>query len=320
MRAPKFWNARELSGRALATALSPFGVLYGLSVRIKQRGARPFRPKARVICVGNLTAGGSGKTPLAIALGQILAGHGRRVVFLTRGYGGRNAGPLKIEVDTHTAGEVGDEPLLLASVATTVVARDRAKGAALADELNAEIIVMDDGFQNFSIEKDLSLVVVDAETGFGNGRLIPAGPLRENPSTGLARADAVVFMNGEADIPEFDGETLRARIELAGCPSLQGKKLFAFAGIGRPEKFFGSLREMGASVVGRHSFPDHHNFSADDIERLKTRADALNAFLVTTEKDFVRLDAEAREGVFPVPVRAVLDDAVAWSRLLGRLV
>jgi tetraacyldisaccharide 4'-kinase len=319
MRAPKFWNAQRLSGRALSAALSPFGALYGLSVRIKERGARPFRPKARVICVGNLTVGGSGKTPVAIALGHVLAGHGRRVVFLTRGYGGRTAGPLQINPETHTAEEVGDEPLLLASIAPTVVARDRAKGAALADELRAEIIVMDDGFQNFSIEKDLSLVIVDAETGFGNRRLIPAGPLRETPEAGLARAHAVVLMNGDTEIPEFAGERLRARIELADSPRLAGKKVMAFAGIGRPEKFFATLREMGAIVVDTRSFPDHHNFSHADIEKLKTRADALNAFLVTTEKDFVRLDADAREGVLAVPVRAVLHDAVAWSKLLGRL-
>ena len=319
MRAPEFWHKRHWPARALSLALVPFGALYGLSVRLKEKGARPFRPRARVICVGNLTVGGSGKTPIAIALGRMLAGQGRRVVFLSRGYGGRNAGPLQIDPATHSAFEVGDEPLLLAAVAPTIVARDRAKGAALADQIGAEIIVMDDGFQNFSIAKDLSLVVVDGETGFGNGRLTPAGPLRESPKAGLARAHAVVLMNGEVSLPEFAGKILRARTEFADPPRLTGRKVFAFCGIGRPEKFFGTLKALGATLADTQSFPDHHNFSPTDIEKLKTRADALDAFLVTTEKDFVRLNADAREGVLAVPIRAVLDDAVAWSSLLGRL-
>ena len=320
MRAPEFWSKRHWSARILSAALTPLGALYGLSVRIKENSARPYRPRARVICVGNLTAGGSGKTPVAIALGRMLTGQGRRVVFLSSGYGGRNAGPLQINPDTHSAAEVGDEPLLLASVAPTIVARDRSRGAVLADKLGADIIVMDDGFQNFSIAKDLSLIVIDGEAGFGNGRLIPAGPLRESPKAGLARAHAVVLMNaGETKLPEFAGETLRARIELAGCPRLEGRKVLAFCGIGRPEKFFLTLKEMGVTLADTKSFPDHHNFSADDIGELKTRADALGAHLVTTEKDFVRLDADAREGVLPVPIRAVLDHAVAWSALLGRI-
>jgi tetraacyldisaccharide 4'-kinase len=178
---------------------------------------------------------------------------------------------------------------------------------------------MDDGFQNFSVAKDLSLLVIDAG-GFGNGRLIPAGPLRERPKHGFARADAAVLVgNGEHDLPPFAGQTLRARVELVGCLKLEGRKVFAFCGIGKPEKFFRMLTEMGARLVGSRSFPDHHNFSRDDMEWLKTRADALGAHLVTTEKDFVRLDEDAREGVLPVPIRIVFDDGLACSALLQRL-
>ena len=318
MRAPEFWTTDKGFGRALALALAPLGALYGLSVRLKHGGARSFRPRARVVCVGNLTAGGTGKTPVAIALALALKEQGRRVAFLTRGYGGSLSGPVQVERGKHSAREVGDEALLLAAVAPTIVARDRALGAALADEL-ADVIIMDDGFQNFSVAKDLSLLVIDAG-GFGNGRLIPAGPLRERPEHGFARAHAAVLIDdAEHDLTFFKGETLRARTELAGRLKLEGRKVFAFCGIGNPEKFFRMLTEMGAQLVGTRSFPDHHNFSRADIERLKTRADALGAHLLTTEKDFVRLDEDAREGVLPVPIRIVFDNLPACSALLQRL-
>ncbi len=319
MRAPEFWTKETGLGQALGMALSPLGALYGLSVRIKQLSARPFRPRARVICVGNLTVGGTGKTPVAIALARMIADQGRRVAFLTRGFGGQLGGPVKVEQGKHSAREVGDEPLLLAAVAPTIVARDRAKGAALADTL-ADVIVMDDGFQNFSVAKDLSLVVVDAGQGFGNNRLIPAGPLRERPEHGLARADAAILIGeGNCAFPAFTGPTLRARFAPADDLKLSGRKVFAFSGIARPEKFFRTLNEMGATLVETRSFPDHYIFSAADMECLKTRADALDAHLVTTEKDFVRLDAETRQGVLAVPIRAVFENVAACSALLGRL-
>ncbi len=318
MRAPEFWTKEYGLGKALGLILSPLGALYGLSVRLRRNGARPFRPRARVICVGNLTAGGTGKTPVAIALAVALKEKGRRVAFLTRGYGGSISGPMRVEAGKHYASDVGDEALLLATVAPTIVARDRAAGAAMADEL-ADVIVMDDGFQNFSVAKDLSLLVIDAG-GFGNRRLIPAGPLRERPEHGFARAHAAVLIdNAQHDLTPFRGERLHARTEIAGPLNLEGRKVFAFCGIGKPDKFFRTLTEMGAMLVGAKAFPDHHNFSRTDIERLKTRADALGALPVTTEKDFLRLDEEAREGVLPVPIRIVFEDAAACSALLLKL-
>lgn len=319
MRAPEFWSKNDFGARALGTVLSPLGALYGLSVRLKEKTSRAFRPRARVICVGNLTVGGTGKTPVAMALGRMLVGQGKRVVFLTRGYGGRASGPVQVDHKSHSAKDVGDEPLLLASVATTVVARDRAKGARLADALGAEIIVMDDGFQNFSIAKDLSLIVVDTNVGFGNRCLVPAGPLREWPTSGLSRAHGVVLIGGgEHDLASFEGAILRAHIKTHEFPMLEGRKVLAFSGIGQPEKFYRTLAELGATVVGKRDFPDHHHFSPADIEELKTRADALGAHLVTTEKDFVRLDTAAHEGVLAVPIRAVFDDAAAFAALLKR--
>lgn len=296
--------------------LAPLGALYGASVAWKAGHARPYRAKPRVVCVGNLTAGGSGKTPVALALGARLIAKGARVVFLTRGYGGSQAGPLEVSA-IHEAAQVGDEALLLARSAPTIAARNRAAGAKLAEQIGAEFIVMDDGHQNFTLAKDLSLVVVDGETGFGNGRVIPAGPLREPVRQGLARADAVVIMgDGRPDLADYRGPCLRARLTIRGG-DFKGRAVFAFAGIGRPEKFVASLKETGAIVTGTQFFPDHHVFSAKDISALKARAG--EAALVTTEKDFVRLAERDRAGITVLSVQARFDDETALDALLARL-
>ena len=312
MRAPDFWQRRGLASALLA----PLGHLYGASVAWKARHAKPYRAKARVICVGNLTAGGSGKTPVALAIAERLKAKGRRVFFLTRGYGGSEAGPLRVQAG-HTVAQIGDEALLLTRCAPTIVAVDRAAGGALADAEGAEIIVMDDGHQNFSLAKDLSLVVVDGETGFGNGLMIPAGPLREPVPQGLARADAVIIMNdGHPGLGGYAGPCLRAQLT-SQDRELSGQRVFAFAGIGRPEKFIASLKKAGAIVRGAQFFPDHHVFRADEITGLQTRADG--ALLVTTEKDFVRLDAQQRAGVAVLPVHVQFGDDAALDALLARL-
>lgn len=312
MRAPEFWNRR---GPA-AALLAPLGALYGLSVAWKAHRARPYRASARVICVGNLTAGGSGKTPVALTIGAQLKAKGRKVFFLTRGYGGSEEGP--IEVAAHGSAErVGDEALLLAQTAPTILAHDRAKGAALADCRGAEVIVMDDGHQNFSLAKDLSLVVVDGRTGFGNGRMIPAGPLRESVRQGLKRADAVIVMgHGNPDLKGYQGAVLNAQLVPDG-DGLRGKRVFGFAGIGRPEKFVATLKEAGALVMGTQFFDDHHPFQAGEIVALKARADG--AQLITTEKDFVRLKEENRAGIAVMKVRAQFDDPRTLDALLGQI-
>jgi tetraacyldisaccharide 4'-kinase len=272
----------------------------------------PIGAKARVICVGNLTAGGSGKTPVAIALAKLLRVRGKNVFFLTRGYGGSEHGPVLIE-DTHRAAQVGDEALLLARAASTILARDRAQGAALADRLGADVIVMDDGHQNFSLAKTLSLVVVDGESGFGNGLMIPAGPLREPVAQGLARADAVIVVGqGHPDLQGYAGPVLQARL-VPQDDALRGKRLFAFAGIGRPEKFQASLKDAGIDIAGWRSFADHHPYSDAELAALKTHAP-----LVTTTKDFVRLTPEQRAGIAVLEIEARFADE---SRpLLDRLV
>jgi tetraacyldisaccharide 4'-kinase len=312
MRAPDFWQKRGLWPALLA----PLGALYGLSVALKARRARPYDCGLPVICVGNLTAGGSGKTPIAIALAEMLRAKGQRPYFLTRGYGGSERGPA-LASRGHSATVMGDEALLLARTAPTIVARNRAAGARLAKEKGATVLVMDDGHQNFSLRKDLSLVVVDGETGFGNGLPIPAGPLREPVAQGLARADAVVIVgDGSPDLQGFTGPVLRAHLK-AEDGAFAGKTVFAFAGIGRPEKFVASLQDSGALVTGSCFFADHHAYGADEITQL--RAVAGESILVTTEKDFVRLSVAQREGIRVLKIAAVFDDAAAMERLLDSL-
>ncbi|MFO1247367.1 MAG: tetraacyldisaccharide 4'-kinase [Alphaproteobacteria bacterium] len=308
MRAPEFWQQRGLA----AALLAPLGWLYGASVAIKSRG-KSFDPGLPVICVGNLTAGGSGKTPIAIAIAELLRAKGHKPYFLTRGYGGSERGPA-MATRGHTAAVMGDEALLLARTAPTIVARDRAAGAQLAKDKGASILIMDDGHQNFALRKTLSLVVVDGEVGFGNGYQIPAGPLREPVAQGLARADAVILVgDGAPDLGEYNGDVLRAHLKADGA-ALAGKAVFAFAGIGRPEKFAASLESSGAMVLGSCFFADHHPYTEDEITEL--RAVAGDAQLVTTEKDFVRLTTAQREGIRILKVAAVFDDAVAIERLL----
>ena len=304
----------------ISAALSPLGALYALSVRAKMAGAKPYRAKARVLCVGNLTAGGSGKTPIAIALGLMLAARGKRIAFLSHGYGGRLHGPLQVDSARHSAADVGDEALLLAAKAPTIVARNRADGARLADSLRLDIIVMDDGFQNFQLAKDVSLIVIDAELGFGNRRLIPAGPLRERPEDGLKRADALVLMgDGEPKLPPFAGSVFRARTLPLAPDALAGRAVFAFAGIGRPEKFFQTLRGMGARVLGMRALPDHHRYTSIELAALRALAESFAALLVTTEKDFVRIAELDRRAILPVPVHAVFEQDPDLSALLDTL-
>ena len=255
-----------------------------------------------------------------MTLARMLAGRGHKVVFLSRGYGGRLSGPMAVDPAKHSAADVGDEPLLLAAVAPTIVARDRARGAELADALGASVIVMDDGFQNFQLAKDVSILVVDAETGFGNRRLIPAGPLREPVEDGLRRADAVVLMgDGALRIPPFRGPVFRAGLRPSAPDRFEGRSVFAMAGIGRPDKFFHTLEAMGARIVGTKAFPDHHRYTLLELEAVKRIAANSGALLVTTEKDLVRIDANRRDGILSVPVHAVFADDPNLGIMLDRL-
>ena len=319
MRAPEFWTHDDGASRWVARLLSPLGWLYGETVASKARGATPYRPGAAVICVGNLTVGGTGKTPVAIEIARLLIARGRKPFFLSRGYGGRLHGPLLVAEDSRAA-DVGDEPLLLAHTAPVIVARDRREGARLAVEHGADTIVMDDGHQNFALAKDLSLVVVDGETGFGNGRVLPAGPLREPVAQGLARADAVIVTGeGRPPLGAFAGPVLHTHLIHSGGPDIAHRRVVAFAGIGRPEKFFHAVAARGAEIVATKHYADHHAYTPAEIARLRSEVRSAGALLVTTEKDFVRLTPLEREGIEALPVRASFDEPAALDRLLDSL-
>ena len=313
MRAPDFWKHRG----PVAQLLAPLGHLYGMSIAWKAAHASPYRAAMPVLCVGNLTAGGSGKTPVAIAIARLLQARGKKPVFLTRGYGGKAQGPLLVKPH-HDARLMGDEALLLARAAPTIVSRDRALGGALAGDEKADVIVMDDGHQNFALAKNLSLVVVDGGGSFGNGMALPAGPLREPVAQGLKRADAVVIMGaGNPGLAGFTGPVLRAWLEPLPH-DCAGRKVLAFAGIGRPQKFFETLKAAGAFVEETASFPDHHIFSPDALAGLRARAKARGAQLVTTEKDLVRIDQAQRTGIAALAVQARFEDLAALEKLLDR--
>ncbi len=319
MRAPEFWTENGLAARLLA----PLGAAYHLAGVLRRGLVSPQSVDVPVICIGNLVAGGAGKTPVALALIDMLRESGLKPAALTRGYGGSETGPLRVQPGSHDAAMVGDEALLLAAAAPTWLARDRVAGARKAVAEGADVIVMDDGFQNPGLKKDLSLLVVDGTYGFGNGRVIPAGPLRETTASGLARADAVVLVGGKdgatADGPLFAGKpVLRARL-LPRDDSLAGQRVFAFAGIGRPGKFFQSLRDLGAEVVGSEAFADHQPYDSAALERLRHAAKTADAKLVTTAKDAVRLGPEAPRDVTVLHVTLTWDDENAVTALLAGL-
>jgi tetraacyldisaccharide 4'-kinase len=318
MHAPDFWYRNDIYAKLSKMALMPFGWLYSAVVASKAKRPGPHAP-VPVVCVGNLTVGGTGKTPVAIAVANRLAMKGKRPFFLSRGYGGKLAGPILVTAE-HRAADVGDEPLLLAEAGPTIVSRNRARGAALAVALGADVIVMDDGHQNFTIAKDVSLVVVDAAQMFGNGGVLPAGPLREFVRQGLSRADGVIVVGeDEVDLRGYGGPVLHARIVPAEMPQLKGAYVVAFAGIGRPKKFFASLKDSGAYVVSAKRFGDHHVYSSSEIARLRATAKERGALLVTTAKDYVRMTAIEREGVTVLPIEVKFDDPAALERLLDPL-
>lgn len=309
MRPPEFWH-RPCPSPA-AVLLAPLGNLYALAGWLRRVTARPAMAPVPVICVGNLSLGGTGKTPVALALGGKVAARGREPHFLSRGYGGRLKGPVRVDPERHDPLDVGDEALLLAAAAPTWVSADRPAGARAAAAAGAQAIIMDDGFQNPTLRKDLSVLVIDGGVGLGNGLVFPAGPLREPAADGLARADAVLVMGedvtGVADrigtVPVLRG-LMSPRADPADWA---GRKVVAFAGIGRPDKFFDALRGLGAELIETRAFPDHHPYRPVEIEGILRSAATHDAMPVTTAKDAVRLPEPVRDRVL------VLTGAVEWE-------
>lgn len=318
MRPPDFWRA-DVGGRdaapMLRALLAPVAWAYAWAAANRIRATRPRHAPTPVVCVGNFTLGGAGKTPIARAVRARL-GEGAHT--LSRGYGGRIVGPLRVTPDMD-AREVGDEPLLHAADGPAWIARDRVAGALAAASAGARAIVMDDGFQNPALAKDLSLIAVDAQYGIGNGKVFPAGPLRETLAHGLARADAIVLLGaGEARpswLDDFAKPVLHAAIEPVGhAPS---GKLVAFAGLARPEKFFDTLTALGADLDEGVPYPDHHLYSEDDLDFLTELASERGAKLITTEKDAVRLAPAWRARVAVLPIAARFRDERALDALLA---
>ena len=318
MRAPDFWRRDGL----LPLLLSPASAIWRRRAAARIANTTPEKVAAPVICIGNAVAGGAGKTPVAIAVCESLIRHGGTPHFLSRGYGGSLSGPVRVDPAQHDAGETGDEPLLLARHAPTWVAHDRVAGAKAACAAGARIIVMDDGYQNPSLFKNISVLVVDGGYGFGNGRVLPAGPLRESLDDAVDRADAVAIIG--ADLcgiePLLGGRKpiLSARF----APSIEdddlsGRRVVAFAGIGRPAKFFETLAGMGCELVATRAFADHHPYTTDDVMRLIDTAAAAGAVPVTTEKDATRLPGEARAMIRTLRVTLEWRDGDALDKVVA---
>ncbi|MDX3972118.1 MAG: tetraacyldisaccharide 4'-kinase [Bradyrhizobium sp.] len=324
MREPAFWYRPH---SPLSHVLCPLGALYGAVTawRMQRDGVDAGIP---VICVGNYHVGGAGKTPTVLALTGLLRELGETPVVLSRGYGGRLKGPVMVDRARHTASDIGDEPLMMARDVPVAVARDRLDGVALAKSQGATVILMDDGFQSPGLLKDASLIVIDSERGLGNGKVFPAGPLRAPLQAQLARTDALVLIGDgraandvAAELAKRDKPELRARMKpvAASLAQLSGKRVFAFAGIGDPERFFRTLHASGIEVARTRAFADHHVFSQDEIAALAAEAQREQLTLVTTEKDLARLRGRAGvpDGIVPFAVQLEFDEPAKLRQLIS---
>lgn len=304
MKTPKHWQTKNLTALALFLP----SCLYAFATWLRIKINKPKKVNIPVFCIGNLTAGGSGKTPVSISIAKILKEIGKTPYFVSRGYGGRLS-DVKVDSNVHSPYEVGDEPLLLAREAPVIVNHKRYEGAKRAEKDGADIIIMDDGFQNPALFKDRSFLVIDGSVGLGNMFPIPAGPMREFLSEGKKRADAVIILGEDktkiaekfSDLPIFYGEVV------AEQPDIINKKVVAFAGIGRPQKFYNSLTKCGFDVVKTFDFTDHYFYKEDDLRKIIAEAGSIGADIYTTSKDFVKIPASFRNKI------KVLEVEVKWN-------
>lgn len=322
IRPPAFWHGDEDS--PWPALLAPAAGLYAALDRFRRKRARPWQVPLPVLCIGNLVAGGGGKTPIAMAAATRLAARGVNAHFLSRGYGGREKGPMLVDPRRHNAQDVGDEALLLARLRPTWVGRDRTASARAAVAAGAAVLIMDDGFQNPSLVKDMSILAVDGGYGFGNRRTLPAGPLREPLAQGFARAHAIIVIGPALEttrmyLPE-NIPILEARFSPGpGVKKLAVNRVIAFAGIARPGKFFETLEEIGSIIVSRHEYPDHHPYTEREIQNLIAEAQAKDARLVTTAKDAIRLPQKHRLAVDVLEINVQFSEPDTFELLLDQL-
>ena len=321
MREPGFWHGPASLNAHL---LKPLAALYGAVAarRLRRKGLNAGIP---VLCVGNYHVGGAGKTPTVLALAKLLRELGETPVVLSRGYGGKLRGPVRVDPGRHAASDVGDEPLMMADALPVVVSRKRADGVPLARAQGASVIVMDDGFQSPAIVKDTSLIVIDGARGIGNGQVFPAGPLRAPLRPQLVRTDALVVVGAgdaaktvAAEIAALGKPVLSAHLkpDEARVVQLRGKRVLAFAGIGDPARFFNTLRASGIDVAAERTFVDHHPYSQAEIEGLIAEAKRGGQTLVTTEKDLVRL-RDRSQHIVPFKVTLEFDDPALLRKFVA---
>ncbi len=326
MQQPSFWQNPAARPGITARALTPLSWLWQRAGRRRLNKGPWHKIGVPVICIGNINIGGTGKTPMVIALAAHLRDMGYTPHVVSRGFGGTLVGPVQVNERKHKTVQVGDEPLLLAAFCATWVAKDRHKGALAAKAAGADVILLDDGFQNPTLAKDVSVIVVDAVAGFGNGRVVPAGPLRELAVEGLLRADAVLVVGGAkararfkacwptGNLPLLEG-TLKS---LPTGIDFKGLKVLAFAGIGHPEKFFATVRSLGAEIIQAEALADHQPLTDRLMARLEADAFFKGAQMVTTEKDATRLPEMYKMRVMTVPVRLELADWEPLDAILAK--
>ncbi len=301
MKAPHFWNSKNI----ISTLLLPFSWVYYFASKANYARITPTELPIPVICVGNLTVGGAGKTPVAMHIGEMLKNKNINAFFISRGYGGTQKSAVRVDTKIHSAVQVGDEPLLLARILPTIVGKNRLEAANLAIKQGAQAIIMDDGFQNPALKKNLSFIVVDRRLSFGNERLLPAGPLRETVISGLKRADAIIIINPANFMPTSlpDIPFLLARSHAKeSMLTLKNKKIIAFCGIAIPHKFYHMLSEAGAEIAETISFADHYRYTVKDLAFLHRKAKEQNALLVTTSKDAARMAKDFEQEIKDIHV------------------
>jgi tetraacyldisaccharide 4'-kinase len=323
LKNPGFWKDKH---NLYGVLLSPFSALYQFVTSQRERFTSSIKVNVPVICVGNIVLGGAGKTPVAIMIASALQEQGLNVHILSRGYGGKLKGPLLVDPFHHTAQKVGDEPLLLAKIAPTWVSKNKIEGAQAAIKAGAEIILLDDGLQNPTLYKDFSILIVNGEYGLGNERIFPAGPLRETAQSAFRKANIIIMMGKDrqflekkwrGNCPIFHGDLSP---NMSDIQALKNKAIYAFAGIGHPEKFFTMLRNYGLHIIAEKAFPDHYPFKHKDLKELRTQANQFKAQLVTTEKDFLRLPQEEHQDIKIIRVHAVAREKNLILNLIHKVV